>query len=239
MKAMILAAGRGERMKPLTDNCPKPLLKVNGVALIEHHIKKLAQLGIKDVIINHAWLGGMIEDYLKDGNEWQVNITYSAENPALETAGGIINALPLLGDKPFLLINSDVFTTFDFTHLPVLPVDKLAHLWLVKNPEHNVSGDFCIDEGLLQNKPSKTEVGQKQQSYTYSGMAIFKPEFFQQGSIQQAITASLENTSVLPLAPMLRAAAQHGKITASVLPYAWTDVGTPKRLAQLNSTHKI
>ena len=96
MKAMILAAGRGERMKPLTDNCPKPLLKVNGVALIEHHIKKLAQLGIKDVIINHAWLGGMIEDYLKDGSQWQVNITYSAENPALETAGGIINALPLL-----------------------------------------------------------------------------------------------------------------------------------------------
>jgi MurNAc alpha-1-phosphate uridylyltransferase len=235
MKAMILAAGRGERMKPLTDDCPKPLLKVKGVALIEHHIKKLAQIGIKEVVINHAWLGEMIERYLTDGSQWQINISYSAEDPALETAGGIINALPLLGNKPFLLINSDVYTAFDFTKIPVLPDNKLAHLWLVKNPEHNLSGDFCIDDGLLQNKPIISEVGQKQKSYTYSGIAIFKPEFFQQDSFQPPGTSAIDKTSILPLAPMLRVAADQGHITASVLPYAWTDVGTPERLAQLNS----
>jgi MurNAc alpha-1-phosphate uridylyltransferase len=235
MKAMILAAGRGERMKPLTDKCPKPLLKVKGVALIEHHIKKLAQIGIKEVIINHAWLGEMIERYLKDGSQWQIKITYSAEAPALETAGGIINALPLLGNKPFLLINSDVYTAYDFTDLPILPDDKLAHLWLVKNPEHNLSGDFFINDGLLQNKPLNSEVRQKQKSYTYSGIAIFKPEFFQQVSFQHLRTSTIDKTSILPLAPMLRVAAEHGRITASVLPYDWTDVGTPERLAQLNS----
>jgi len=235
MKAMILAAGRGERMKPLTDKCPKPLLKVQGVALIEHHIKKLAQIGIKEVVINHAWLGEMIERYLNDGSQWQINITYSPESPALETAGGIIKALPLLGDKPFLLINSDVFTTFDFSDIPVLPDDKLAHLWLVENPEHNLSGDFYIDDGLLQNKPIIFEAGQKQKSYTYSGIAIFKPEFFQQDSFQPQGTSTIDKTSILPLAPMLRVAAEQRGITASVLPYAWTDVGTPERLAQLNS----
>ncbi len=241
---MILAAGRGERMKPLTDNCPKPLLKVKGVPLIEYHIKKLAQVGINEIIINHAWLGEMIESTLKDGSQWQVNIRYSSESQALETAGGIINALPLLtgesdrkqSNEPFLLVNGDVFTDFDFSDIPVLADDKLAHLWLVKNPEHNLSGDFRIKEGLLQNKLVKNEGEQGDKSYTYSGIALFRPEFFQQGLFQQARTASPSHISPLPLAPLLKTAAEQGKITASILSDSWTDVGTPKRLAQLNLT---
>lgn len=227
MKAMILAAGRGERMRPLTDSCPKPLLPVNGIPLIEHHIKKLAQVGINEIVINHAWLGQKIEDYLQDGSQWQVNICYSPEDQALETAGGIIKALALLGDEPFLLVNGDVFTDFDFTQLPELADDKLAHLYLVKNPAHNLKGDFFLKDGLLQNSSENIEGGQDQKSYTYSGIALFKPEFFQKELAQQ-------DYLLLPLGPMLKAAAQQNKITASVLTSAWTDVGTPERLAKLN-----
>ena len=229
MKAMILAAGRGERMKPLTDNCPKPLLTVNGTPLIEHHIKKLAQVGIKDIVINHAWLGKMLEDYLKDGGQWQIKITYSAEQPALETAGGIINALPLLGNQPFLVINGDVFSEFDFSDLPILAKETLAHLWLVNNPDHNATGDFALTQGVLQNKILDNNRAVKQKTYTYSGIALFKPEFF-----AGKTATTVDQGPSLPLAPMLRRAAEQGLITASVLSCAWADVGTPQRLAQLN-----
>lgn len=229
MKAMILAAGRGERMKPLTDNCPKPLLTVQGIPLIEYHIKALAKIGVNEIVINHAWLGEQLVDYVGDGSQWQVKIHYSEEQQALETAGGIIQALPLLGEEPFLIVNGDVFTDFDFNDIPLLPMGKLAHLWLVNNPAHNVSGDFTIKEGLLQNIDSSAKGSREQKSYTYSGIALFKPEFFSHALSNKA------KCTALPLAPLLRSSADKSEITASVSSSSWTDVGTPERLAQLNA----
>ncbi|MCJ8320448.1 MAG: nucleotidyltransferase family protein [Colwellia sp.] len=238
MKAMILAAGRGERMKPLTDSCPKPLLTVKGMPLIEYHISALAKIGVSEIIINHAWLGQQLVDYLGDGNQWQVKIHYSEEQHALETAGGIIKALPLLGEDAFLIVNGDVFTDFGFNDIPALPTDKLAHLWLVNNPVHNLAGDFAIEDGLLQNIAVKARGEQGQKSYTYSGIALFKPNFFNQAFFddnyfnQSPVTR--DTNAALPLAPLLRMMADKNKITASVLSATWTDVGTPERLAQLN-----
>lgn len=239
---MILAAGRGERMRPLTDTCPKPLLTVNGMPLIEYHLNKLAAAGITDIIINHAWLGEQIENYLGDGRQFSLNICYSAEkNEALETAGGIIKALPLLGEHPFLIINADVFTDFSFTELPTLKDDHLAHLWLVNNPSHNPNGDFLMTNGLLQNLLTNSAESLGQQSYTYSGIAMFRPEFFQNFAVsgEQKTTHDEEGAcyleKVLPLAPMLRCAADLKKVSASVYSGHWTDVGTPERLQQLNN----
>jgi len=238
MKAMILAAGRGERMKPLTDNCPKPLLTVRGIPLIEYHINALAKIGISEIVINHAWLGQKLIDYLGDGSQWQVKIHFSEEHQALETAGGIIKALPLLGNDPFLIVNGDVFTDFDFNDIPVLPTDKLAHLWLVNNPVHNLAGDFGIKDGLLQNIGANAEGDQRQKSYTYSGIALFKPNFFKQEFLEQSHFTHdpecLDKGTSLTLAPLLRMMAEKNKITANVLSATWTDVGTPERLAQLN-----
>ena len=259
---MILAAGRGQRMKPLTDTCPKPLLKVKGQALIVYHLIKLANIGIKDVVINHAWLGEQIEQTLGDGKQWGVTIRYSAEQEALETAGGIIKALPLLletnietdieinakgkvedkilADEPFLVVNGDVYTHFDFTDLPTLSKDQLAHLWLVPNPEHNIKGDFALVDGQLQNLPMKSlttntqEVGQDN-SYTYSGIALFRSEFFQQYVVETSANTLTNITQRLPLGPMLRKAVDLGKVSASIISQQWTDVGTPERLAQLNN----
>lgn len=237
MKAMILAAGRGERMKPLTDTCPKPMLTVHGKPLIEYHIERLVAAGITEIVINHAWLGQQIEAYLGDGSRWQANIRYSAEsNGALETAGGIINALPLLGQEAFWLINGDVFTSFDFQKPPRLDKEQLAHLFLVDNPEHNAKGDFAISATMLDNL---SENKAQQQSYTYSGIAIFKPTFFQpQGGLSETESLGREATTVMPLGPMLRAGAEQQKIAASLLPGSWTDVGTPERLAVLNKDIK-
>lgn len=221
MKAMILAAGRGERMRPLTDSCPKPLLKVHGKSLIEHHLAKLSQVGITDIVINHAWLGYKIEQTLADGHHLNVNIKYSREeNGALETAGGITKALPLLGTAPFLLVNGDVYTDFDFSCLPTLSTGKLAHLFLVPNPEHNIEGDFLVENGLLVNKKSDTSLP----SFTYSGIAIFHPKFFE----------DTPRNEVVKLGTMLKAAAEKKVISASVFSEKWTDVGTPQRLEELN-----
>ncbi len=234
MKAMILAAGRGERMRPLTDLCPKPLLKVAGIPLIEHHIIKLAAAGITDIVINHAWLGEQIEQYLGDGSQWQVNIIYSPEtNGALETAGGIIKALPLLAaeeddNEAFIVVNADVFTGFDFTELSILSEDCLAHLWLVENPVHNKKGDFSlVDRSNLPGLLSNTSTGcdHNKKTYTFSGIGLYRYSFFQQ---------QLGGNDILPLTPLLKQAAGQGKITASVLSSSWTDVGTPQRLEQLN-----
>ncbi|WDE12376.1 N-acetylmuramate alpha-1-phosphate uridylyltransferase MurU [Thalassomonas haliotis] len=231
MKAMILAAGRGERMKPLTDTCPKPMLTVHGKPLIEYHIERLVAAGITEIVINHAWLGQQIEAYLGDGNRWHADIRYSAEtNGALETAGGIANALPLLGQEAFWLVNGDVFTSFDFKKSPRLTQEQLAHLFLVNNPEHNPKGDFAISEGMLDNL---SENKAQQQSYTYSGIAIFKPAFFQRPCfVSEADRSGL--AAVMPLGPLLREGAKQQKITAGILSGSWTDVGTPERLALLN-----
>jgi len=229
MKAMILAAGRGERMKPLTDNCPKPMLTVAGIPLIEYHIVKLVQAGIKDIVINHAWLGEQIENYLKDGSQWGAVIQYSAElDGALETAGGIIKALPLLAadenNEPFLVINGDVFTDHSFDNLPELADDVCAHLWLVKNPEHNAKGDFILDDDLIGNQSSKPS----NSTYTFSGIGLYQANFFE--SLRHS-----NHGEVLALGPLLRKKAEQGQISGSLLSSNWTDVGTPERLAELNN----
>ena len=236
MKAMILAAGRGERMRPLTDKTPKPLLKVHGKALIEYHLSQLAALGVREVVINHAWLGEQIVETLGCGKRYGLSIHYSDEsNGALETAGGIIKALPLLveheheqtqtvsGSEPFVVINGDIFLTSPLTELPTLPKGKLAHLLLVANPEHNQAGDFYLANDLVANKLANKDLGQR---LTFSGIAVYHPGFF---------SSQVLSNDKLPLAPMLRAAAEQGLVSGQLLTQGWVDVGTPERLAQLNS----
>jgi MurNAc alpha-1-phosphate uridylyltransferase len=211
MKAMILAAGRGERLRPLTDETPKPLIKVAGKSLIEYHLLNLANAGFSDIVINTAWLAEKIHESLGDGNRYGVSIQYSDEGSALETAGGIINALSLLGDEPFLVVNGDICCDFDFSGLPDLKNNTQAHLVLVNNPEHNSDGDFAITEGLLCN--------QGDAKYTYSGIGIYSPLFFSQST-----------PGVLPLAPMLKQKAEKKLITAQHFTGLWTDVGSIERL---------
>jgi len=222
MKAMILAAGRGERMRPLTDVLPKPMLTVSGMPLIEYHIRKLAKVGIKDIVINLAWLGEKIENYLGDGKEFNVNISYSWEREgALETAGGIINALPYLthNDEPFLVVNGDVFVDYDFSSMPHLPPEYQAHFWLVFNPEHNEKGDFSLDVQQVLNIVED----EKKPTYTYSGIGLFRPSFFQ----------NKFNNKIAKLAPLMRSAVSENKVSGEILSGLWTDVGTPERLRQL------
>ncbi|WNC71614.1 nucleotidyltransferase family protein [Thalassotalea psychrophila] len=218
MKAMILAAGRGERMKPLTDNCPKPLLKVAGIPLIEHHLNNLKAAGITDIIINHAWLGDQIEDYFGCGQGFGVSIQYSAElDGALETAGGIVNALPLLGSEPFLIVNGDIYCQYPFVQIPSLKNGELAHLILVENPEHNPKGDFAFNNDKLK---WGEEFNNK---YTYSGIGLYQPKLFTDLKIEKA-----------PLAPILIAAMKNDDISGSLYSGLWSDVGTPERLTQIN-----
>lgn len=229
---MILAAGRGERMRPLTDDYPKPLLKVNGIPLIEYHIKNLVAAGIKDIVINHAWLGQKIVDYLGCGKQFSANISYSEEPVALETAGGIIKALPLLAEHEhdvFLVLNGDIFTDFNLKELPQLSAEYNGHLLLVENPEHNLNGDFQLVSGMLVNPKSDLN-----KTYTFSGIALYRKSFFQQ-HITTAQEVLIPQATVQALAPMLRAAADQQKLSASVIDNAWTDVGTPERLARLNT----
>jgi len=215
---MILAAGRGERMRPLTDVQPKPLLKVAGKALIEYHLENLATAGVREVVINTAWLGEHIPAYLGNGARWQLHITYSHEGwPALETGGGIFRALPLLGNAPFLVINGDVWTDWQLG-APQLPAqwrdDTLAHLSLVPNPLQHPHGDFG-----LQDSQVVAEAGER---YTYSGIAFIDPRLFA-GCKEGAFK----------LAPLLFAAARAGKISGELYQGPWSDIGTPERLMQL------
>lgn len=215
MRAMILAAGRGERMRPLTDSTPKPLLKVGGKMLIEYHLEKLKAAGVNDVVINHAWLGEKIEQALADGSSYGLNITYSAEGEALETAGGIIRALPLLGSDPFIVINGDIFCELDFSTL-TKPIQGLAHLVLVDNPEHNPDGDFVLSES--------GEVSQQGGSkLTFSGMGIYHPDLFKN-----------KVNGKQALAPVLREAMDAHAVTGSYYPGMWHDIGTPERLTELD-----
>ncbi|PWW13371.1 MurNAc alpha-1-phosphate uridylyltransferase [Pseudidiomarina tainanensis] len=222
MKAMILAAGRGKRMQPLTDTLPKPLLAVRGKPLIQYHLEKLAALGVEQVVINHAWLGHLLQQQLGDGSQFGLRLCYSAEPPGgLETAGGIIKALPWLGDEPFWVINGDVFTDLDFDNLPrQLEADADAHLLLVANPVHHPQGDFALAQsGLLSTDANASN------RLTYSGMGLFHPRLF------AAYPAGSEQ--VLALRSLFEQAIQRQALYGSCIAAAWTDVGTPERLAQL------
>ncbi len=223
MKAMILAAGRGTRMAPLTDHCPKPLLPLAGKPLIVHHIEKLVAAGIHEIVINHAWLGQMIEEALGDGRQWGAEIQYSAEAQALETAGGIIQALPLLGPDPFLLVNGDVWTCWDYRDAAEIALNNdLACLWLVNNPPQHPSGDFMLQQGRVLNPLNPLVSEHAGVRYTFSGLSILHPQLF----------AGLP-AGVLPLAPLLRAAMDNNRVAGQLLTDAWVDVGTPERLQQL------
>ena len=213
MKAMILAAGRGERMRPLTDTTPKPLLKVDELCLIEHHIFNLKKAGFTDLVINTAWLAEKIHNKLGDGSNYGVNISYSDEGEALETGGGIKRALPLLGEDNFLVVNGDVWCDYDYKNLPHLKDDCLAHLILVDNPEQHPEGDFSIKEGFLSNNKNKKK--------TYSGIGIYSPKLFTQKEDR------------FPLGPILRSAADNNKISAEYYAGLWLDIGTPERLQKL------
>jgi MurNAc alpha-1-phosphate uridylyltransferase len=223
--AMILAAGRGERMRPLTDFKPKPLLEVQGVPLIQYHVKALKLAGFERVVINHAWLGEQIERNLGNGEHFGLDILYSPEESALETAGGIIKALPLLcpqvEDKYFAVINADVFCDFDFGTLPSSLTQCSAHLVMVDNPEHNPEGDFYLNGESLQ----ETE-GEK---LTFSGIAFYHKRFFQK-LLEQ-------NVPVMGLAPLLKEAIKQGMVSGEKHVGNWSDVGTPERLAILNTNN--
>ncbi len=220
MKAMILAAGRGERMRPLTDRLPKPLLVVRGQPMIERIIIALAAAGIRDLVINHAHLGALIESALGDGSRFGVRIAYSPEGEALETAGGIAKALPLLGNAPFLVVNGDLLCDFDFFRLNGKVLDKnLAHLVLVSNPPQHPNGDFALEGDRLAAR------GDAGHMHTFSGIGLYQPELF------SGITAGQK----APLAPLLRAAMAAGRVSGELHRGQWHDVGTPERLAALNS----
>ena len=216
MKAMILAAGLGTRMRPLTDHRPKPLLEINDKALIIYHIEKLAKAGFEEIIVNIAHLGFMIPEALGDGSQWEIKISYSDEQEegALESAGGIGKALPLLGEKPFLVVNGDVWSDYNFDANFELG-DALAHLVLVDNPDHNVKGDFSLENGLVQNEGET--------SYTFSGIGYYSPKLFTSLAYGAA-----------PLAPLLREAIEEKQVTGEYFKGVWKDIGTPERLAEVN-----
>lgn len=224
MKAMILAAGLGNRMRPLTLHTPKPLLEVGGKPLIVWHIEKLQNIGVTDIVINTAWLGEKLAQALGDGSQFGVNILWSHEGEGLETAGGIINALPLLGEDPFILVNGDVWTTMDFsTLLDVKLENDLAHLVFVDNPAQHPQGDFILANG----RGYTFDQDQQGEALTYSGVAVIHPCMF----------AGLENGK-RPLAPLLKQAMLEQQISASKMQGVWVDVGTPERLNVLDQQIK-
>ncbi len=208
---MILAAGRGERMRPLTDSCPKPLLPINGKPLIVYHIEALSRAGIDSIVINTSWLADQIVNALGDGADYGVKIRYSHEPQALETAGGIIHALPLLDDE-FIVVNGDVFSDFDFVNLK--DFERSAQLVLVDNPLHHPDGDFALCDGLLMNRGDEL--------FTFSGIAAYRKSFFHY----------LPDTHQ-PLAPLLRKAADDEEVGAQYYGGRWSDVGTVERLQAL------
>ena len=223
MRAMILAAGRGERMRPLTDHCPKPLLPAAGKPLIVWHLERLARAGFREVVINHAHLGAQLEAALGDGSRWGLAIAWSPEAEALETAGGIANALPLLGEAPFLVLNGDVWCDFDPGRARSIAqqMDAAAlEAWcvLVANPDHHPDGDFALEHGRLVDRAAAPR-------FTFSGIGVYRPALF----------AGIGRGTRAPLAPLLRAAAARGRAGAELHTGRWIDVGTPQRLAQLDA----
>ena len=220
MKAMILAAGKGERLRPLTLHTPKPWVRVGGVPLIEYPLRARAAAGFTDIVINHAWLGQQIEDHLGDGSQFGVSIQYSPEGEPLETGGGIFQALALLGDEPFAVVNGDIWTDYEFAALRQ-PLTGLAHLVLVDNPAHHTSGDFSLSGGQVQDGMSGAD------TLTYSGIAVLHPDLF------RGCTAG-----AFKLAPLLRNAMAAGQVTGERLQGHWVDVGTHERLAEVESLIK-
>ena len=221
MKAMLLAAGRGERLRPLTDRMPKPMVPVLGKPLIEHAIERLVQAGVEELVVNLGYRGEQLREALGEGARWSVRIHYSEEgDPPLETGGGIFRALPLLGEGPFLVINSDVYSDIDLEHL-VGSADQtlsrdLAHLVMVRNPAHRPGGDFVLDRGRirLDGEPR----------YTFSGVSLMRAALF----------CNCE-PGRFPLAPLLRHAAACEQLGGRLHEGAWSDVGTPERLAELEA----
>lgn len=230
MKAMLLAAGRGERMRPLTDSTPKPLLKVRGRPLIVWHILNLVKAGITEIVINHAYLGQQIEDALGDGSQFGASISYSREAEALETAGGIATALPLLGDAPFVVVSADIYIPhFDFREClntlededpwgNPLPEEErdLAWLYMVKNPDFHPQGDFALSLMGLSNEGEPR--------YTFANIGVYRPEMFRQ----------IPAGSYAKLGPLLRDLIDQGRIGGELYRGDWHNVGTPEQLAQLN-----
>ncbi len=227
MKALILAAGLGERMRPLTDHAPKPLLQVRGKPLIAWHLDKLAAIGVEDVVVNTSWLAHRFPEVLGDGSQWGLRIRYSYEGPTpLETGGGMHHALRLLGDAPFLAVNGDIWTDFDFDALPRQPQGD-AHLVLVDNPAHHPRGDFALDpDGLIHHDGP--------QRLTFAGIGVYRARLF---ADWRATIGEAGGASDLPprfkLAPLLRAAMERDAITGTHHRGHWTDVGTPQRLQEL------
>jgi MurNAc alpha-1-phosphate uridylyltransferase len=217
LRAIILAAGRGERLRPLTDTTPKPLIDVGGRPLIHHHLSKLADAGITEVVINVAWLGQMIERALGTGDGFGLNIEYSREPAgALETAGGIIAALPLLGDNPFVMVSADVFCHYPLERLKNHAMKGLGHLIMVRNPAHHSEGDFAISPtGTLARAGSKL---------TFSGLAVLRPQLFAGWAPGRR-----------PLRPVLEKALEHQTLTGELYDGLWSDVGTPERLADIRA----
>lgn len=225
MKAMILAAGRGERMHPLTKHTPKPLLKIAGKPLIQYHLENLAASGITEIVINVAYLGDQIEALIGDGSQWGVNIEYSRETVALDTGGGVQKALSLLGVEPFITINADVWTDFSYAHLMHLQPSK-AHLVLVDNPAHNVAGDFTLTGGHENNDSTvhnKNTMNGK--VLTFAGVSVLNAALFD-GIVP----------GIFPLAPILRQMAELGQVSGQHFKGQWFDIGTPERL---NSIDKL
>ena len=219
MKAMILAAGLGTRMRPLTDHLPKPLLSVGGKPLIVWHLERLKRNGFEDIVINIAWLGGKIPELLGRGDQFGLSIQYSDEQnePQLETGGGIIKALPLLGDEPFLIVNGDIWCDYEFTPISPLQDGDLGHLLLVDNPAHNPNGDFLLEGGRTHSMGNA--------KLTYSGIAYYHPKLFMK--CQYGTQA---------LAPIMRKAMLEGLMSGELHSGVWQDIGTPERLAELDQS---
>lgn len=216
MKAMLLAAGRGERMRPITDSLPKPLVPVAGKPLIAWHLAALARAGIKEVVINLSWLGERLREALGDGAPFGLHISFSEEGPVpLETGGGIFRALPLLGPGPFLVVNADIWTDMDYARL-TLEAGAHAHLMLIPNPPHHPRGDFGLEGGLVVNRDTDR--------YTYSGVGVYRPEFFAGCRPER-----------FPLLPVLNRAIAARLARGELYRGQWCDVGTPERLASLEA----
>jgi len=229
-KALIFAAGLGERMRPLTEHTPKPLLQAGGKPLIQWHLEKLAGLGVSDVVINTSWLAAEFPKLLGDGSRFGLHLTYVHEGDTpLETGGGMLNALPALGDAPFLLINGDVWSDFDLARLPAEP-DGLAHLVMVDPPAQATRGDFALgDDGLLREDGARR--------LTYSGIGVYRPQLLADWRDYADADAGLapNGRPRFRLAPILRAHMRAGRIGGSYHGGRWTDVGTPQRLAELDA----
>ena len=232
MKAMILAAGRGERMRPLTDTCPKPLLKIGGKSLLLWHLERLQHAGFRQIIINHAWLGALVEAALRVDAPENLGITYSPEGEALETAGGIANALPLITrdstqkDEPFLVVNGDIWCEFDFARAAtiaeqMMASSALAHLVMVPNPPQHAAGDFALDAGRI-NDVATTASATK---LTFSGIGVYRPALFN----------SIKRGDKAKLAPLLRTAMTTRQVSGELFSGRWEDIGTPERLTALDA----